>query len=170
MLFLLVSPRVVSDVTGGPYHGTPSSVLIDRWPPWFLAALPGGHTPFVPAWMCIACTLLSRPVVLTVTVTSWPLSRTFASPTPSTWFVGTGASWASSGRPVGLGGGESAFALSPDEPDEPRTTTATTIPAAARSAASSAIRMPRARLRESAGSGVAGVPPAPPPAAAATGT
>src|SRR4029079_6800799 len=102
MLFELVAPRVVSAVTGFPYHGMPLVVLIARCPPCSLAAVPGGHTPRAPAWMCIAWAGgLSRPVVCTVTVASVPLRWTSASPTPSTWFVGTGARSLASGRPGG---------------------------------------------------------------------
>src|SRR6185436_415682 len=102
MLFGLVSPRVVSAVTGGPYHGMPSFVLIARWPPWGLAAVPGGQMPRVPAWMCIACGAGSRsPLVCTVTVASVPSRWTSASPMPLTWFVGTGARSLPSGTPGG---------------------------------------------------------------------
>src|SRR6478736_5371495 len=102
MLFGLVSPRVVSAVTGGPYHGMPSVVLIARWPPWRLAAVPGGQMPRVPAWMCMAWAAgSSSPDVCTVTVASVPSRWTSASPMPLTWFVGTGARSLASGTPGG---------------------------------------------------------------------
>src|SRR5512133_780761 len=90
LFFGLVSPLVVSAVTGGPYQGTPLLVEIARWPPWSRAALGGGHTPRVPAWKCIACWALSRPFALTETLATLPSSCTTASPVPCTLLYGTG--------------------------------------------------------------------------------
>src|SRR5262245_37655047 len=90
MLFALVSPVVVRAVTGGPYQGTPSRVLIVRCPLCGCAAEAGGHTPRAPAWMCIACLLSTRPWLATVTVRRLPLRRMLTSPDPVTWLVGTG--------------------------------------------------------------------------------
>src|SRR5690242_2802080 len=153
MLFALVSPRVVSAVTGGPYHGTPSSVLIVRWPLWGFAAEAGGQTPFAPAWMCIACLASSRPSAVALTVSWSPLRRMVTAPAPVTWLVGTGPRVLLSGSPGG-GGLAPAFApvdavglLSP--PPETSTTT-TTMAIAATATAPRTAASPR-RPRDGGG-------------------
>src|SRR3954454_20801928 len=101
MLCLLVSPVVVSAVTGGPYHGTPLLVLIARFPLCRCAALAVGQTPLAPAWMCMACLPSNSRVASTDAVRRVPVSRTTAVPMPWTRFVGTGARLPSSRSPGG---------------------------------------------------------------------
>src|SRR4051812_25195983 len=172
MLLELVSPFCVSDVTGGPYHGMPSTVLIARWPPWRFAAVPGGHTPRAPAWKCIACAAgSSRPVVCTVTVASVPLSRTVASPTPSTWLSGTGARSLLSGMPGGTRfvAWVALVAVDGDSgSEEPNVSSAAAAPPATTTSAAAAIGQRRRPLR--AAVGPPGSSPRPPAAPAATAT
>ena len=68
------------------------------------AASTVGHSPFSPAWMCIAWGWpSSRPFVLSETVATLPLRRTVVFPRPSTLLVGTGLRVAGTRSPAVLG-------------------------------------------------------------------
>src|SRR4051794_342119 len=69
----------------------PSVVEIDEWPLWSPAAEAGGHWPWPPAWMCIACGApSSRSLVLIVTVAELPSSLMSARPSAVILFFGIG--------------------------------------------------------------------------------
>src|SRR3954471_15235224 len=71
----------------------PSVVEIVSWPLWVCAADAGGHWPWAPAWMCMACGApLSRLLVLIVTWALSPSRRMSARPVAETRLVGMGFS------------------------------------------------------------------------------
>src|SRR3954462_9990894 len=69
----------------------PSVVEIVSLPLWGCAAEAGGHWPWAPAWMCIACGApLSRLFVRIVTWALLPSRRISARPLARTRLVGIG--------------------------------------------------------------------------------